>query len=228
MKTLEQLKEVFNDLASVLYQSTPLDIVMGEKEFSATSTYAIGDVVYYNGKTYKCKTAITAPAAWAAGSWDEQNANLTMTPEYQLPVGVDTFSFSQADPTINHFKVVGLDGDWTSSATIGDTTIKLDIPTLGTDILTMCWGKDAVTGAAISLDGVPFTGQAIMLKKKKIIGAFVLVNAEKDKCMIINNIALWAVPKYDSTSTKPFMVSLTGTVEVGTGGSIIYMEKTVV
>jgi len=227
MKTLEQLKEVFNDLATIMHQSVPLDIVMAENEFSATSTYAIGDVVYYNGKTYKCKTAITAPAAWTAASWDEQNTSLTMTPDFQLPVGVDTFSFSQADPTINHFKVIGLDGDWTSSATIGDTTIKLDIPTLHTDILTLCWGKEGVTGAAISVNGVAFSGQAVKLKKKKIEGAFVLVNAEGDKCLIINNIALWAVPKYDSTSTKPFMVSLTGTVEVGTGGSIIYMEKTV-
>ena len=96
-----------------------------------------------------------------------------------------------------------------------------------TDILTLCWGKEGVTGAAVSVNGVAFSGQAVKLKKKKIEGAFVLVNAEGDKCLIINNIALWAVPKYDSTSTKPFMVSLTGTVEVGTGGSIIYMEKTV-
>lgn len=39
--------------------------------FNAASTYAIGDYVTYTEKVYKCKTAITVPAAWAEGSWTE-------------------------------------------------------------------------------------------------------------------------------------------------------------
>lgn len=38
--------------------------------FSVTATYAVGAVVAYNKKTYKCKTAITTPGPWVAANWD--------------------------------------------------------------------------------------------------------------------------------------------------------------
>lgn len=39
-------------------------------EFSTSATYAVGDYVMYDGKLYKCKTAITTASAWDVSKWD--------------------------------------------------------------------------------------------------------------------------------------------------------------
>ena len=59
----------------------------------------------------------TTPISLASGT-------ITMVPEYELPVTVDTLSISQDDPTINHYKVHGLGTDWVSSSEPGDATIE--------------------------------------------------------------------------------------------------------
>jgi len=50
-------------------------LLYGADEFSASSTYAVGDYVVYGSgstaKTYRCKTAIATAAAWDASKWDE-------------------------------------------------------------------------------------------------------------------------------------------------------------
>lgn len=38
--------------------------------FSTTQTYAVNDIVSYNGRNYKCKTAIETAGAWDASKWD--------------------------------------------------------------------------------------------------------------------------------------------------------------
>lgn len=38
-------------------------------EYSASSTYAVGDIVNYLGTTYRCTTAITTAENWTAGHW---------------------------------------------------------------------------------------------------------------------------------------------------------------
>lgn len=39
--------------------------------FSTGTTYAVLDVVKYDGKSYICKTAVTAAGAWDAAKWME-------------------------------------------------------------------------------------------------------------------------------------------------------------
>lgn len=41
--------------------------------YSTSSTYAVGDFVSYQGKLYKCNTAITTAESWTAGHWTETN-----------------------------------------------------------------------------------------------------------------------------------------------------------
>ena len=43
--------------------------------FSATSTYAVGDYVTYDGKTYRCKTAIGTAGTWDSSDWDEYKSS---------------------------------------------------------------------------------------------------------------------------------------------------------
>lgn len=46
--------------------------------FSATKTYALKDLVAYDGKIYRCTTAITVGAAWDATKWTEIGAGYTL------------------------------------------------------------------------------------------------------------------------------------------------------
>ena len=40
-------------------------------EYDSTATYAVGDYCIYNGKLYKCSTAISTAEAWTAAHWTE-------------------------------------------------------------------------------------------------------------------------------------------------------------
>lgn len=40
-------------------------------DFDATSTYAVGDYVVYDGKLYKCTTAVSTAGQWDANDWTE-------------------------------------------------------------------------------------------------------------------------------------------------------------
>lgn len=56
------------------FESRIADIADGDSlkdkgEFSDESTYAVNDVVTYNGVYYKCTTAVTTAGAWNASSW---------------------------------------------------------------------------------------------------------------------------------------------------------------
>lgn len=44
------------------------------KEFSESSTYAVGDLVRYNGTVYKCTTAISTAGTWDTGHWTTAEA----------------------------------------------------------------------------------------------------------------------------------------------------------
>lgn len=56
--------------------------------YSASSTYALGDLVIYNSLLYKCTTAITVAEAWNASKWAQTNltslveklTNVTLSP----------------------------------------------------------------------------------------------------------------------------------------------------
>lgn len=39
-------------------------------QYSASSTYAVGEYVIYNGSLYRCKTAITTAESWTASHWE--------------------------------------------------------------------------------------------------------------------------------------------------------------
>lgn len=40
-------------------------------DFDATQTYAVGDYVVYNGKLYKCTTAVSTAGQWDSNDWTE-------------------------------------------------------------------------------------------------------------------------------------------------------------
>lgn len=181
-KTKQELKDVFNGLSSVLFQSKEVDLDGVEK--------------------------------------------IQLAPEYDLPVTVDTLQVNQDDPTVNHYKVIGLDGDWTSSATLGDMTIQFTVPTKATDVLKMAYGEDAVKESVqASLDSQDYEGVALTIKKKKVTGTFILVNEEKDQIMIMSGVALWAKPLYENPGTEPFALQFTGTMETSGNPNFAWLKK---
>lgn len=166
---------------------------------------------------------------------DLSSGTPTITPKYDLPVTVDTLQLSQDDPTVNHYKVIGLDGDWTSSATLGDMTVQFTVPTKAKEVLQLAYGESAVkditkltltTGdAEVGNSANGYEGVSLMIGKKKVTGTFVLVDEEKKNLMVITNIALWAKPLYENPGTEPFAIQFTGTIEGAGSQSLAWLKK---
>ncbi len=163
---------------------------------------------------------------------DLSQATISLTPEFDLPVTVDTLQITQDDPTINHYKVIGLDGDWTSSSTAGDMQVQLTVPTKSEEVMKVFYGTSAVstiTGATLTtgdedLDGT-YKGYALELKKKKLTGTFILVDEEKTNLFVITNLALYAKPLYENPGTEPFAIQLTGAIEGAGKKSFAFLKK---
>lgn len=166
---------------------------------------------------------------------DLSSGTPTITPKYDLPVTVDTLQLSQDDPTVNHYKVIGLDGDWTSSATLGDMTVQFTVPTKAKEVLQLAYGESAVkditkltltTGdAEVDNSANGYEGVSLTIGKKKVTGTFVLVDEEKKNLMVITNIALWAKPLYENPGTEPFAIQFTGTIEGAGSQSLAWLKK---
>lgn len=166
---------------------------------------------------------------------DLSSGTPTITTKYNLPVTVDTLQLSQDDPTVNHYKVIGLDGDWTSSATLGDMTVQFTVPTKAKEVLQLAYGESAVkdiTKLTITTDDAEvdnsangYEGVSLMIGKKKVTGTFVLVDEEKKNLMVITNFALWAKPLYENPGTEPFAIQFTGTIEGAGSQSLAWLKK---
>lgn len=162
-------------------------------------------------------------------------STVEITPEVELPVEVDSLKASMADPSINHYKVIGLAGDWATTAELGDFNIEFVVPSKAKNLLKIMFGDDAVgeltkltlkeTGDA-TLDAVAgFTGVALEPKKFKVKGTIVIVDDEKENLMVITNIALYATLQWDETGSKPVAFKFAGSIEGAGKKSIAWLSK---
>ena len=158
-----------------------------------------------------------------------------ITPDVELPVEVDSLKASMQDPSINHYKVIGLAGDWATTAELGDFNIEFVVPSKAQNLLKIMFGDDAVgdltkltlkeTGDA-TLDAVAgFTGVALEPKKFKVKGTIVIVDDEKENLMVITNIALYATLLWDDTGSKPVAFKFAGSIEGAGKKSIAWLSK---
>ena len=158
-----------------------------------------------------------------------------ITPDVELPVEVDSLKASMADPSINHYKVIGLAGDWATTAELGDFNIEFVVPSKAKDLLNIIFGDDAVgdltkltlkgTGDATLDAEAGFTGVALEPKKFKVKGTVVIVDDEKENLMVITNIALYATLQWDDTGTKPVAFKFAGSIEGAGKKSIAWLSK---
>ena len=166
---------------------------------------------------------------------DLSKATLEITPEVELPVTVDTLKATMDDPTINHYKVIGLAGDWATTSELGDFNVEFVVPSKAKDLLKVMFGDDAVTDLTkvtlkstgdTTLDNTSgFTGVAVEPKKFKIKGTIVIVDEEKKNLMVITNIALYATLQWDNSGTEPVAFKFSGSIEGAGKRSIAWLTN---
>lgn len=145
----------------------------------------------------------------------------------EIPVAQDGgFTYNGGTPSIDHYKVHGITGDWTSRMTPGDTEINLFIPTIDQEVLTACGftvttvtSTDAAKAALADTDAgdykfTPTSGQAgysFAETQKAFSVGIGAVNDEGTKLFAIKKVKLLASILFDAADTaKPIGITLTG------------------
>lgn len=165
---------------------------------------------------------------------DLSKATLDITADLELPVEVDSLKATMEDPTINHYKVIGLAGDWATTSELGDFNVEFVVPSKAKDLLAAMFGSDAVSDLTkvtlktgdTELDATTgFTGVALEPKKFKIQGTIAIVDDTKANVMVITNIALYATLQWDDTGTKPVAFKFSGSIEGAGKKSIAWLTR---
>ena len=165
---------------------------------------------------------------------DLSKTTLDITPDLELPVEVDSLKATMQEPTINHYKVIGLAGDWATTSELGDFNVEFVVPSKAKDLLAAMFGNDAVSDLTkvtlktgdTDLDATTgFTGVALEPKKFKIQGTIAIVDDTKTNVMVITNIALYATLQWDDTGTKPVAFKFSGSIEGAGKKSIAWLTK---
>lgn len=171
---------------------------------------------------------------YARAITDLSKATIDITADLELPVEVDSLKATMEDPTINHYKVIGLAGDWATTSELGDFNVEFVVPSKAKDLLAAMFGNDAVSELTkvtlktgdTELDATTgFTGVALELKKFKIQGTIAIVDDTKTNVMVITNIALYATLQWDETGTKPVAFKFSGSIEGAGKKSIAWLTK---
>lgn len=140
---------------------------------------------------------------------------LALTFDYKFPVTVDTLKVNQDDPTVNHYKIIGLSGDWATSAKLGDVSIQLTVASIADEALKACFGEDAVSALTnIKIGDGTYTGSGLNMRKHKIEGTLAIVASNGTDVMLIPGTALYAKLLWDNAETEPFAIQISGGIEV--------------
>lgn len=149
-------------------------------------------------------------------------ATLTADNMLEFPVSDESgFSFDTGAPSINHFKIKGLNTDWTCTFTPGDGQVTLEIPCHETNILETVYGQTGVevelklpTEVQLDSTKTAIKGKAFASTQKAIMLGLLILNDTEDKVLYIKKAKFMAQTMFDS-SQKPLCVTLTGTIAAG-------------
>ena len=152
----------------------------------------------------------------------EGKATLTANNMLEFPVSDESgFSFDTGAPSINHFKIKGLNTDWTCTFTPGDGQVTLEIPCHETNILETVYGQAGVevelklpTEVQLDSTKTAIKGKAFASTQKAILLGLLILNDTEDKVLYIKKAKFMAQTMFDS-SQKPLCVTLTGTIAAG-------------
>jgi len=139
----------------------------------------------------------------------------------EFPCSEDSgFSFDTGAPSIEHFKVHGLNADWVSTFTPGDTELNIEIPCHDTEIMQLVFGSNG-TDITINLPtdalkepniaSATATGKGFGAAQKSVeLGLLILDDTEK-RLFYIKKAKLTAQVTFDG-SNKPLCVVLSGSL----------------
>ena len=163
------------------------------------------------------------------------NNTVTINPDYELPVTVDTLQTTGGEPTISHYKVIGLDADWTSSSTPGEWTLQFTVPTMHTDVLKFAFGDSVVkTLGTITLGdnatdaleaGGEWNGVGVGLEAHKITCSLVIANGAKDKLVVFRTADLYAHVMKEANG-DPYCIQFNGTITASGENDMLILTKT--
>lgn len=147
-------------------------------------------------------------------------ATLKDTDMVEFPVSEESgFNFDTGAPSIDHFKIKGLQADWVSKFKPGDGEVKLEIPCNNTEILDFCGFKGQKTTltlpAGLTVGGKgKVSGQSYSSTQRAIYLGVLALNDSEDKILYIKKVKFMAQLVFDG-SNKPLCVTLTGSVAAG-------------
>ena len=178
-----------------------------------------GDVFSGISSVFAVKGVITT--ANASSPATGVTATLADGDMLEFPVSQDSgFNFDTGAPSINHFKVHGMNADWVNTFTPGDGEVKLEIPCNGTDIMKFCFGQDG-TKASFTLpaglkigDKSKIEGQTYSSVQKAIYLGLLVLDDTETKVLYIKKAKFMAQVTFDG-SNKPLVVTLTGSISAG-------------
>lgn len=98
-----------------------LDATSAAPAFSTTSTYVVGDRVTYNGRPYRCTTAVTTPGAWDASKWASADLALTADLPYSQTATTGGSSIALSTRSGNRYDLSAVTG-----------TVSVTLPTIET------------------------------------------------------------------------------------------------
>lgn len=172
------------------------------------------DSLYYDSHILDFSKSTTAEAA------------VTLTPEYDFPVLLDSIQVSTGDPNLTHVKIIGLAGDWYMDAVQGDSNIEFTVPTKDTDVLTVAFGDDAVKDYFVKVGAATLKGTGLTLKTKKVTGTWAMINKEHDQLMVLNGSQLFATPMYGGNDNVVVSVKFTGSLTCnGTDPDLLWLKE---
>lgn len=139
----------------------------------------------------------------------------------EFPCSEDSgFSFDTGAPSIEHFKVHGLNADWVSTFTPGDTELSIEIPCHDTQIMSLCFGSEG-SDMQITLptDALKSSGIATAIASGKGFGAaqksvelgLLILDDTEQRLFYIKKAKLTAQVTFDG-SNKPLCVVLSGSL----------------
>lgn len=165
----------------------------------------------------------------------------------EVPVAQDGgFTYNGGSPSIEHYKVHGINGDWTSRMTPGDTEVNLFIPCVDSEVLTACGftvttvsSTDAAKAVIADSDSgdykfTPASGQSAFSfaeTQKAFTVGIAAANDEGTKLFAIKKVKLLASILFDAADTaKPIGITLSGasTASSATDGMGIFEGATTV
>lgn len=154
-----------------------------------------------------------------SGNLNLLNANARLL---EFPCSEDSgFSFDTGAPSIEHFKVHGLNADWVSTFTPGDTELNIEIPCHDTEIMQLVFGSEGTDiSINLPLDALKDTagkttatasGKGFGAAQKSVeLGLLILDDTEK-RLFYIKKAKLTAQVTFDG-SNKPLCVVLSGSL----------------